>query len=277
MMQMTRTRDTTPRKGDITVAFKAIAIGNLPDRHKRVAAAVLDHYNRQTGRCDPSMESLSLVLQVSRRTVIRAMDRLERDHYFERDRHAGNFHCNQYYPVWERFREIDADWVRRRDMHRSRFDRTKLSHAPCQSSHLDGDTDVTQTYPNNHSYETFSGGHPSEGNGRTQKKSSEVALSTMGSISKCAQSPASLLHVKQTKPSNAARDVAERRWNTDLNGRYADQPKLYARIIDAIEPSLSQAATDAEIRFRGAGIEHILAELRRRDLVPLEPNGGRSC
>jgi hypothetical protein len=263
------------RKGDITIAFKAIALSDLPTGHKRVATALLDHFNRATGRCDPSMETLSLLLQISRRSVVRAINRLIRERYFERDRHAGNFHCNQYYPVWETFREIDADWVRRRDMHRSRFDRTKLSLPPCQTSHLDGDTGVTQTCPNNHSYETFSGGLPSEGNDRAAKKPIEVALSTMGSISKRVQLPAETFHVRQVKSSEAARDSAERRWNAALLGRYAQQADLYARIIEAIDRPLSESATNEELRFRGAGIKHILGELRCRDLAPGDLPGDR--
>jgi hypothetical protein len=263
------------RKGDLTIAFKAIGLSELPTGHKRVAVAVLEHFNRSTGRCDPSMETLSLLLQISRRSVVRAVNRLVLDNYFERDRHGGNFHCNQYYPVWQTFRAIDADWARRRDMHRARFDRSKVSLPPCQTSPLDGDSGVTQTIPTkNHSYETSSRGHPSEGTSRAQKKSREVALGTIGSITKPAQSPVWQLHVKHTKPSDAARDSAERRWNTDLLGRFSKQPEIYERVIEAIDRALSDAATDAELRLRGAGIKHILAELRRRDIVPFGQSGG---
>lgn len=266
------------RKGDITIAFKAIAMSQLPAAHKRVGAALLDHYNRATGRCDPSMETLSLLLQISRRSVVRAISRLIRENYFRRDRHAGNFHCNQYYPVWDTFRAIDADWARRRDMHRARFDRAKVSLPPCQTSPLDGDSGVTQTIPTkNHSYETSSGGHPSDENGRAPKKSSKVALNAMGSITKPAQAPVRPLHVKQTKPGDAARDAAERRWNVELLAHYSQDPDLYGRIIEAIDRPLGETATDAELAFRGAGIRHILTELRRRELLPSAAPGGSEC
>lgn len=266
------------RKGELTIALKAIGLSQLPAGHKRVAAAVLEHFNRATGRCDPSMETLGILLQISRRSVVRAVNRLVRDGYFERDRHGGNFHCNQYYPVWETFRAIDADWARRRDMHRSRFDRTKVSLPPCQTSPLNGDSDVTQTCPTKtHSYETSSDGHPSEGRSRSREKLSEVALSTIGSITKRAQVPADQLHVKHKKPGDAARDVAERRWNADLVERYAQQPDIYARIIEAIDQELSYTAIHAESCFRGAGVKHILAELRRRDLLPADPTGCSEC
>lgn len=264
------------RKGDLTIAFKAIALSQLPTGHKRVAAAVLEHYNRVTGRCDPSMESLSLLLQITRRSVVRAINRLIREGYFKRDRHGGNFHCNQYYPVWGTFRAIDADWARRRDMHRARFDRTIMSLPPCQTSPLDGDSDVTQTIPiKNHSYETSSRGHPSIDIGRARMKKNEVALTTIGLITKPAQSPANQLHVKRPALGDAARDVAERRWNADLTAHYSQQPELYGRIIEAIDRPLSDAATDAELSFRGTGIRHILAELRRRDLAPAHTLPGR--
>ena len=50
------------RKGVLTIAFKAIALSDLPTSHKQVAAALLDHFNRTNGRCDPSMGILAFVL-----------------------------------------------------------------------------------------------------------------------------------------------------------------------------------------------------------------------
>jgi hypothetical protein len=98
-------------------------------------------------------------------------------------------------------------------------------------------------------------------------------------IAESAQTPARQLHVKQPKSGDVARDAAERRWNNALTRRYSHSPEIYARIITAIDQSLSVAATDAEMKYSGCGIEHILAELHRRDLLPAhvgnQPSAGR--
>ena len=256
------------RKGDLTIAFKAIGLSDLPSAHKRVGVAIIEHYNRSTQRCDPSMDTLSILLQLSERSVIRAVNRLVGCGYFKRFKHGGNFHCNQYVPIWSKFREIDADWDQRRRLHRARFERTKVAHNSCQSSPLDDDSDVTQTCPtNNHSYETFSGGLPKKETDRTCKSISEVAASTMELIAEPIQQPASRLHVKQSKRSEAARNAAERRWCNVLTQRFSFHEQLFSRILSAIDPALSFAATDAELAIVGGGIKHILAELRRRGVI----------
>ena len=84
------------RKGVLTIAFKAIALSDLPTSHKQVAAALLDHFNRTNGRCDPSMGTLAFVLNLSRRSVVRALSRLVREGLFHSEKHGGNFYCNQY-------------------------------------------------------------------------------------------------------------------------------------------------------------------------------------
>lgn len=257
------------RKGDLTIAFKAIGLSNLPDAHKRVAAALVDHFNRKTGRCDPSMETIALLLQLSRRSVVRALNRLVRDGYFDRERHAGNFYCNQYYPVWRKFREADAKWATLRDLHRSRFDRTKVSLPPCHLSHPDSDFDVTQTSSHdNYSYETNSEGLPKKEFGGKSTQAIEVAKTTMELIGQPVQRPAQPVHVKRHASADVARDAAERRWNTALTLHFSTNEALYARILEEIDQPLSDAATAAELKNPGAGLRYVLAELDRRGLSP---------
>ncbi len=256
------------RKGEITIAFKAIGLSALPSGHKRVAVALLEHRNRLTRRCDPSMQTLAALLQLSERSIVRAVNQLVREGYFKRFKHGGNFHCNQYEPIWSKFRELEADWVRRRHLHRARFDRTKVAHDPCHLRQLADDSGVTQTCPNNsHSYETLSEGHRPERADRTGQSSGEVAASTMELIAEPIQQAASRLHVKQPKHSEIVRDAAERRWCNALTKRFSLHEQLFARILSAIDPALSSAATDTEIAVAGDGIKHIVAELHSRGVI----------
>ena len=255
------------RKGDLTIAFKAIGLSDLPDGHKRVAAALLDHFNRKTGRCDPSMETMALLLRLSRRSVVRALNRLVREGFFDRDRHGGNFYCNQYYPVWRKFREVEAKWASLRELHRSRFNRAKVSLPPCHAGHFDSDSDDTQTFPNNnHSYETNSEGLPNREIGSQSSDAIEVATTTMELIGQPVQRPARPVHVKHRAPSDVARDAAERRWNMALTLHVSANEALYARILERVDQPLSDAATAAEMKDPGSGLRYILTELDRSGL-----------
>ena len=75
------------------------------------------------------------------------------------------------------------------------------------------------------------------------------------------------------------RAAAERRWNTALLQRYASLPVTHAEIVRKIDTTLQVAATDAELRQRGAGlacIESALGVWTSRPTVPLKvPSGAR--
>jgi hypothetical protein len=73
--------------------------------------------------------------------------------------------------------------------------------------------------------------------------------------------------VKSTRSQVAALDAAERRWNESLTKQFAAAPDIFVSLIDAIDPELQSAATDAELRKPGSGISFLLMELDRR--VPL--------
>ena len=103
------------QKLDTILAFKALSLAqghSGPD--KAVGAALLDHYNRKTGRCDPSLQCISELVGVSERTVMRSVERLVHQSLFVKIRHGGLGHRNHYEPNWPRYREIESQWSARR-------------------------------------------------------------------------------------------------------------------------------------------------------------------
>lgn len=255
------------RKGDLTIAFKVIALSEaLSDSQKRVAAALLDHFNRKTGRCDPSQTTLAEILGVDRRTVIRAMKNLVASGFFRMDRHGGNFHCNQYTPVWACFRQGDAAWASRRRKYRARFERTEVSLTQCLDGHLSGDKDATQTNPNNYSYRTSrccsSDRRDIGGDGTGQSRQP----TTTELKNKSTHADARVLHVKSTDSRDAAREAARRRWDNELLRRFRNHESIYGRIVDLIDGPIAEAATDAELQRRHAGAEYIVRAIALRDL-----------
>jgi hypothetical protein len=230
--------------GDILIALKAINLApELKNNDRAVAAALLDHYNRKTGQCDPGLKRLALLVRICERTVMRSMDRIEAARLFRRIRHGGHLNRNSYEPNWRRFREIEAVWNAR--MKSRPASATKLSPATCQPCHPDDDNAVTQTCRSNLSKETCQRGLPK----KKGDKDVEFELKLPHSIA-------------PTLRSDAARTEAERRWTTDLHRQFSPLPLTYGDIIAAIHPEMQAAATDAELRHRGAGLAYIVLKLK---------------
>jgi hypothetical protein len=139
-----------PKKFDTTLALKAIALTNrLNGTGKRIAAALLDHFNRQTGRCDPSYETMAKLLSIHKRTVGRGVATLVKIKFFRMITHGGNNHCNSYQPNWELFRAQEESWKRGRREHADRFAILEMSSSAGQSCPSGGGQSALQTYSNN--------------------------------------------------------------------------------------------------------------------------------
>ncbi len=139
-----------PKKLDIVLALKAIALtDNLTASEKRIAATVLDHFNRETGRCDPSYETIAAILSVNVRTVGRGTTKLVKIDFFKMVTHGGINNCNSYQPNWPLFRALEAKWKRQRREYANRFKAQQMSALPGQNCPLEGGQIALQTYSNN--------------------------------------------------------------------------------------------------------------------------------
>jgi biotin operon repressor len=229
------------RPVDTLLALKAINL--MPDlraNDRSVAATLIEHFNRKTGQCDPSLERIAGLLGISERTVIRAIKRLEAAGVFRKTRHGGHLNRNSYEPVWSTFDAVLAAW-------KARFKRSKqcqpskLSHASGQSCHLQHDTAVTQTYKSNLLKETCSKRQP------TEERRGDLVKRT-----------------NTTQSSDAARAAAERRWSTALHERLVLFPVTYGEVLQVIDAAMQSAATEAELHRPGAGLEYIFGRLKLR-------------
>jgi hypothetical protein len=251
-------------KVELTIAFKALALGTLPPLARRVGAALLEHFNRHTGRCDPSIETLAVLLDVNSRSIIRATNQLVSEGYFKRYRHGGHFNCNQYEPIWARFNQVNDEWCSRRKRHSERFAAPKLSPKRWQTSHLSGDRAVTQTSLSNLSYVTSSSS--TSETLKTNNNSSRTGTSEDTAKNLIPKSSQQHFHGKQTSSSQAALNAAERRWITALDKRFVHDA-LYVDLIRAIDTKLSAAATAAEMSSPGSGLPFVLDALRDRGVA----------
>lgn len=251
---------------DILLAFKAVALSeHLNGTEKQFAAFLIDSFNRVTGRCDPSEETAAFILGKSPRTIVRAGNRLVELKLFVRRKHAGQNHCNSYLPNWQFFRESEDRYKIRRKEHASRFARQKLSHSECQPSHLDTDNPVTQTSPKNNIQLTYP---VAAAVADANPQPAEREKGRLGNMAKFTTAfDEKLRYLGPSSSREAAENSAERRWNNALIDRFGTGP-AYAVIVEAVDQELQDAATAAELKRRGAGVDHILRELALRNVLP---------
>ena len=192
----------------------------------------------------------------SRRTVIRALKKIEAVRFIRKIRHGGKLHRNCYLPNWIRFREIEAAWKARQ---KTRHWQSDPSASPSENKtcHLAGGQSVTQTIPSNQSNRTTGPQGPST----SAKKDDENASNTSSVIGQLLKKP-DVSH-------GPALVEAERRWSTDLHNRYSRNEKVYAQIVEAIDAGLQKAATQAEVRERGAGLWYIESQLKGAHSPPI--------
>lgn len=221
---------------DTLLAMKVLALHEgLRNSDRVVACILIEHFNRRTGRLDLSIERVAKLAELHTRTVIRAIERLVRLRLFRKVRHGGYSNRNRYEPNWQLFAELHGRWNKRF----GRKSRTPESHGDGPQCHLSGDISATQTDSSNRLRQTFE-----KGSRRKEKECPGFASRSQGS-------------------AQASRTVAQRRWDKDLLDHFKGQAKEYSRVVEAIDQTLSDAATDAEQKRRGAGIELILQLIRR--------------
>jgi hypothetical protein len=259
----------TPQAPNTLMAHKAISLASeLSNSEKRVAAAIIDHFNRRTGQCDPSLDCIAELICMSRRTVIRATDRLQKLGFIRRIRHGGHYHRNSYEPVWSRFCQVEADWKGRRSARRARLGAPNLSPCWSQSRHVGGDTAATQTFPISILKETSQGEASLQKPDARSPPHDKRGLAMEANLRPKPPNRAQTYRPSGSTPSStAARDAAERRWNNELTDHFCNQPSIYSRIVEAIDVSLMNAVTDAELSERGSGLKHLMDELFRRNVI----------
>ncbi|MCO6389445.1 hypothetical protein GTW25_00170 [Aliihoeflea aestuarii] len=100
-------------ESSVLIALKAIGLApGFTGDTRRVAAAILDHFNHKTGRCDPSNERLATLLGISVRMVRKATKELcdGPAPLFEKVSHGGHSHCASYTPLWATFARVVSEW-----------------------------------------------------------------------------------------------------------------------------------------------------------------------
>lgn len=93
------------------LGFKAIVLHpELSGGSKAVGAIILDHYNKKTGQCDPSINRLTNLSGLNKSSVIRAIKELGKMGLITRISHGGGHERNRYLPSFDCFKQIEESW-----------------------------------------------------------------------------------------------------------------------------------------------------------------------
>jgi hypothetical protein len=229
---------------DTLLAIKAIGlVDGLNANDRRVATALIEHFRRRDGRCDPGLQRIAGLLGISVRTVIRCVNRLVSAGLFKKFRHGGFGNRNRYEPNWDRFAELEEAW-RGKFKGKSATPASFVSPDTRQTCHVGADKAVTQTYKSNLPHKTYETRRPTKV-GSGWRNGVGGANPAGGSRSR-----------------DAVRVEAERRWSADLHRQFGAWEVTYGEIIAAIDAAIQAAATDEEVRRRGGGIEYIRRKLK---------------
>ena len=239
------------------IAFKALSLcDDLIATQRRVLAALIEHFNRKNGRCDPSIDRLVVLLGINRRTVFRALNVLVKKGYVVRLRHGGLNHRNQYVPNWPFYAAVLKKWDEQFRAARNARRAIEMSPSRGQRGHLADGPGVTQTSLNNHVEQT------SESHRKYTTANPPISAARKGAANHHLAERAQY-RVLTPSSRDAARDAAERRWNLQLQALLTGDEPLTALVTDMMTSELMLAATQAELLARGAGLPVIVAELRR--------------
>lgn len=143
-------------KNDMLFAHMALHFApGLSASARRVGAAIVDHFNKKTGQCDPSIDRLARLLGISRRSVLEATAELcsGENALFEKISHGGAAHRASYLPRWDRFNAIVDDWDLRMKDGAAPSKVQKAAPSRCRNPHVDGAEICTQTGRSNRSKE----------------------------------------------------------------------------------------------------------------------------
>ncbi|MBM3091129.1 hypothetical protein GFB56_09900 [Ensifer sp. T173] len=270
-------KNEIPTALDVAVARRALGLSaGISGGALNVGFALLEHFNRKTGQCDPSVARLSTMLGLGEATVKRATKELCDVHELFRKRsHGGMSHRASYQPNWAKMRRILADWERRMlsggAPEKEAANGSEMIPPTDQERSLDGikndpRTLLKEPFGINPIPSEASGGvgFP-EPDGPAQRQKPVPAERANGLWSGNART--ALNSPSKVVPGGKwriAEQAATRRWNSAMLRRGVH---AYASFLEWVTTEISDQATEAEMQRRGDGERFIVDRMHAAGMV----------
>lgn len=266
-------------ENDILFAHKALNLmPGLTDSARRVAGAIIDHFNKRTGQCDPGIERLAELTGLNRATVIRATEKLDELGLVSKSSHGGKAHRAAYLPAWDAFRQFVEEWDERMRGGRLKPSEKRLNKTgdcSAESEHnvatvrrsrsqecdVKGRTAATQTYRRNQSNKPIEREQVETRRQEPPPKHERKGSKVLGNGGSSLTAQRSLLlpiaggkPVRTVSHAQAARAAADRRLGLAVN--MLDQSAM-AEVLEWFTPARHEAAVSAELKLHGGGLAYI--------------------
>jgi hypothetical protein len=260
------------QQNDILFAHMALlAAHGLSPAARRVGFAIIEHYNKKTGQCDPSIERIARMLGLGRSVVAGAtaeLCKVDKDTneplgMFIRVTHGGRSHRTAYVPLWERFHEIIDDWDLRMKDGSAPSNIRKTGRSTSEKSDVNSPKNRTQTDRRNRQKKPKAAVSLSERGGEqpppSRQRQGSKGLRNEGASP---QRQGFLVHAiaggKGASHADAAEAAAMRRI---IDPARKHNAALAYRIDTEATPEMLAQASAAEVARRGSGLQHLVDAL----------------
>jgi len=258
---------------DVAIGRKALLVApGLSAADMRVGGAILDHFNKKTGQCDPSIARLAALLGIDEKTVRRATNELCAQGLFQKSSHGGKSFRAEYRPQWSKFREIIGDWDSRMrcidEPERADEDRAKMSADPGRKCPVTPGENVRQTHVSNPCNKPISLPDTSKSSGdQAETPVPEQPLHGLGRSVKAA--PDRINYEARERAATAGSSRHKAAFETassriyEAIRRMPDRGEAVMAWLD--EPTVNDAIR-VEMKRRGAGLGFIVDAMRQARL-----------
>ncbi|MEP1931961.1 MAG: helix-turn-helix domain-containing protein [Roseibium sp.] len=257
------------QQNDVLFAHKALnVVPGLSAASRRVAGAIIDHFNKKTGQCDPSIGRIMKLLKISRAAVIRATNELDVLGLIEKKSHGGKSHRTAYLPNWSKFRTFVEDWdngMKSGEGPTGKLETVSdLRPSQSQSCDMKGLKNETQTLRKNSLKKPV-------GTDRDETLTAQIdelnkSIDTMELLKRTdPQGQRSFLLPIQgghtQSRSEVALNKAQQRWEDDLMQLSREKTEA---IVEWLNIERMEQATEAEMAESGGGLDLIIRKMKSR-------------
>jgi len=250
----------------------------LLDKHKACVALAMDKrcrpalpvgifllnaFNTKTGRCDWSISRIARELDITERTVHRAINKLKACGWLDWKRHGGNHLTNAYSFNW-------VALAAAAEVQCESEGETKRVHTP-DSSVTPPLTNLSETPDNSVTQnlkQTFKETLNQPTNQKEARQKQEGRRKTEGTRRPVQRPMLHLLKFDTPDTKDVWKHKACEGWRADFTEHFQDTEN-YGTALEALTPELQDAATAAEMKRAGAGLDFILVQLASSGKVAL--------
>lgn len=228
-----------------------------------VGIFLLNAFNTKTGRCDWAIPSIARELDITERTVLRAIVKLKECGWLDWKRHGGKYLTNAYSFNW-------VALTAAAEVQDESEGETKRVHTPDRyvTSPLTDMSETPDSSVTQNLKETFNETLNKQTNEKEAWQKKEGKRETERTQQPVQRPMLHLLKFDTPDTADVWKHRAYEQWRADFTEHF-QKTENYGTALEALTPELQDAATAAEMKRAGAGLDFILVQLASSGTVAL--------